>query len=300
MSRTSNQKILPLLLLLNHYKNARYSTNYPHRYPAFFSVNAMCKCAMSLDDFIIPCFCWIDDTLPAVPEGKKIRPSSPQPNMSDSEVLAIEIVGRYLGPNQDQALVEFFRHHYGPFFPVLLKINRSTFVQQAASLWAIEERLWMLLRDQVIRHDKLIGIIDSMSVSSGVCAFAAWPALANIMRIGRPFTAFACICGWAGLESSRMPSWLQPMKPMGKSPQWCWKERRDLPWATAPIGCLTFRPLCARIGLSCKPGFAMHTRLRQQRTKVRCSDRCAIGLTQCSGKSRIATNSSASGHAMHT
>jgi hypothetical protein len=84
---------------------------------------------MSLDDFIITCFCWIDDTLPSVTEGKKLRPAGPQPTMSDSEVITIEIVGSYLGLSQDQELVEFFGRHYSHFFPALLGIHRSTFVR---------------------------------------------------------------------------------------------------------------------------------------------------------------------------
>jgi hypothetical protein len=40
-------------------------------------------------------------------------------------------------------------------------------------LWAIKERLWMSLRDELIHHDALVGIIDSMPVP--VCRFARAP-----------------------------------------------------------------------------------------------------------------------------
>lgn len=138
---------------------------------------------MSLDEFIITCFCWIDDALPVVTGGKKVRPSGPQPKMSDSEVITIEIVGSYLGLSQDQELVEFFRHHYSHFFPVLLKIERSTFVRQAANLWAVKERLWMRLRDELIRQDELVGIIDSMPIP--VCRFARAPWCVRFRGLAR-------------------------------------------------------------------------------------------------------------------
>ena len=128
---------------------------------------------MSLDEFILTCLCWIDETLPTVMEGKKWRQSGPQPKMSDSEVITIEIVGSYLGLSQDQELFEFFRRHSSPFFPALLSMVRTTFVRQAANLWAIKERLWMILRDRLIRHDELVGIIDSMPLP--VCRFARAP-----------------------------------------------------------------------------------------------------------------------------
>lgn len=128
---------------------------------------------MSLDDFIITCFCWIDDALPIVMQGKKLRQAGPHPKLSDSEVLTIELVGSYLGLSQDQELFEFFGRQYRHFFPDLLSIKRTTFVRQAANLWAVKERLWMLVRDTLIRHDERVGIIDSMPIP--VCRFARAP-----------------------------------------------------------------------------------------------------------------------------
>ena len=79
---------------------------------------------MSLDDFIITCFCWIDDALPTVTAGKKLRASGPPPTMSVSSVITIELVGNYLGLSQDQELFEYFGRHYSHFFPALLSIHQ--------------------------------------------------------------------------------------------------------------------------------------------------------------------------------
>lgn len=103
--------------------------------------------------------------------------------MSDSEVIAIEIVGSYLGLSQGHELVEFFRQHYCHFFPILLWLDRTTFVRQAANLWAVKERLWLLLRDKLIRQNELVGIIDSMPLP--VCCFARAPWCVRFRGVAR-------------------------------------------------------------------------------------------------------------------
>ena len=72
---------------------------------------------MNLDDFVITCFCTIDEMLATVTKGKCLRHRSPQPKLADSEVITIEIVGTYLGLSQDQEVFDYLRHHYAHFFP---------------------------------------------------------------------------------------------------------------------------------------------------------------------------------------
>lgn len=85
----------------------------------------------------------------------------------------MEVVGSYRGSNQDGALLAFCQEHYAHFFPRLTQVHRSTFIRQAANVWAIKERLWMILRDELIPHDALVGIIDRMPLA--VCRFAPAP-----------------------------------------------------------------------------------------------------------------------------
>jgi hypothetical protein len=80
---------------------------------------------MGLDDFIITCVCLIDEALPTIIGGKRLRQAGPQPKVSDSEVITIEVVGSYLGLTQDKALYESFRRHYSHFFPALSQIDRT-------------------------------------------------------------------------------------------------------------------------------------------------------------------------------
>lgn len=128
---------------------------------------------MNLDDFIITCFCWINDTMSKLTRDQRLRQRGPMPKLLDSEVMTMEVVGSYLGISQDEALFAFFQEHYAHFFPRLAQVHRTTFVRQTANLWVMKERLWINLRDDLIQHDALVGIIDSMPLP--VCRFARAP-----------------------------------------------------------------------------------------------------------------------------
>lgn len=97
---------------------------------------------MNLDDFIITCFCLIDEMMPMIIKGQQLRARGPVPKLSDSEVITMEVVGSYPGLSQDKELFHYFRWHYPHFFPALSDLHRTTFVRQAANLWAIKERVW--------------------------------------------------------------------------------------------------------------------------------------------------------------
>ena len=128
---------------------------------------------MNLDDFIITCFCLIDEMMPMMIKDQRLRARGRAPKLSDSEVITMEVVGSYLGLCQDQKLFEYFQRHYTHFFPALKKLHRSTFVRQAANLWAIKERLWCWLRDELITYDPSMSIVDSVPLP--VCRFARAP-----------------------------------------------------------------------------------------------------------------------------
>jgi hypothetical protein len=53
----------------------------------------------------------------------------------------------------DEVFCAFFPEHSIHFFPGLCQVHRSTFVRQSANLWATKERVWMLARDELIRHE---------------------------------------------------------------------------------------------------------------------------------------------------
>lgn len=63
---------------------------------------------MDLDERIITVFCLLDETLSTIPNGQRLRQRGPHPTLHDSEVLTMEVIGAYLGLEQDQALFTTF------------------------------------------------------------------------------------------------------------------------------------------------------------------------------------------------
>jgi hypothetical protein len=105
-------------------------------------------------------FCVIDEAVPRVMAGQRLRQRRLRPALAVSEVLTMEVVGEYLGLAQDSTLFTFFRRHYTHFFPALRTLHRTTFVRQAANLWHLRERLWQQVLER-LPHDRAFAIIDS-------------------------------------------------------------------------------------------------------------------------------------------
>ena len=71
---------------------------------------------MSIDEFIITVFCLIEDQLGSLLNGKKLRQRGFETKLTDSEGITMEIVGEFLGFDQDKAIWQYFRQHWGHFF----------------------------------------------------------------------------------------------------------------------------------------------------------------------------------------
>ncbi len=121
---------------------------------------------MDLSTFIIAVFCLIDDRLKDL---GRLRGRGPTPTLCDSEVLTIEVVGEFLGIDEDTELFGYFRRHYAHFFPNLLRVHRTTFSRQAANLWKAKERLWQGFLAET-PHDPGFALADSFPLPA--CLFA--------------------------------------------------------------------------------------------------------------------------------
>jgi len=117
---------------------------------------------------MVAVFCLIDDWL----KGQRLRRRGPAPTLRDSEVLTMEIVGEFLGMDTDSGLYRYFRRHYSDWFPALRRVHRTTFVRQAANLWAVKQRLWQEVLER-LSFDPAISLVDSFPVP--VCRFARAP-----------------------------------------------------------------------------------------------------------------------------
>jgi hypothetical protein len=120
---------------------------------------------MDVTTFIVTVFCLVDDWL----AGQRLRQRGPMPSLADSEVLTIECVGEFLGIDTDSGLYQYFRRHWGDWFPGLRRVHRTSFVRQAANLWAVKGRLQRHLLTQ-LDCDPTIWIVDSAAVP--ICRFA--------------------------------------------------------------------------------------------------------------------------------
>jgi hypothetical protein len=126
---------------------------------------------VDLETFMITVYCVIDELLlasQADPAWRRIRQRGPAPTLADGEVLTMEVVGEFLGFDQDTAIYDYFRRHHAALFPTLSQVHRTTFTRQAANLWALKERLWSLLLTR-LPHDPTLAMVDSVPMA--VCRF---------------------------------------------------------------------------------------------------------------------------------
>ena len=120
---------------------------------------------MNLNDFIVNVFCETDDFMKNFFPARTIRTRGPLPQLADSEVLTMEIVGEILGFDTDKNIFGFFRNFYHDYFPALT--NRVNFVRHAANLWLVKKRLF----DHIAEKFKdAVTVIDSFPIP--VCRFA--------------------------------------------------------------------------------------------------------------------------------
>ena len=119
---------------------------------------------MDATTLLITVYCLIDEWL----AGRPLRQRGPAPVLADSEVLTIECVGEFWGIDTDKGLYEHFRRHYHDWFPALGRVHRTTFVRQAANLWAVKAQLRQQLLTR-IAFDPAVSILDSFPMP--VCRF---------------------------------------------------------------------------------------------------------------------------------
>jgi hypothetical protein len=109
---------------------------------------------VDLITFIVCVFCLIDDHLKG--RHSTYRSRGPTPKLSDSEVLNMEIVGKFLGIDTDKGLYTYLKRHYPHYFPKMREIHRTTFTRQAAKLWVVKEKFWQHL----LAHELGLGAED--------------------------------------------------------------------------------------------------------------------------------------------
>lgn len=119
---------------------------------------------MQLDELIITMFCHVDDFVNAHFPARRLRQRGPLPQLTDSEVITMELVGEYLSLNTEKAIYQYFSRHWRHFFPRLP--DRSNFVRQCAATGWVKRRFLDALTQA---EDTFIQLVDSMPLH--VCEF---------------------------------------------------------------------------------------------------------------------------------
>ena len=130
----------------------------------------------SIEDFIITVFCNVDDLWQEITQGRKIRARGFAPSLSDSETIAMEIVGEFQGIDTDKGIWSYFRGHWLKLFPRIK--SRTTFVRRGlqtadvalqrrnapafANLWYYKQEL------QKILAKRLGGLSDPIHLTDGI------------------------------------------------------------------------------------------------------------------------------------
>jgi hypothetical protein len=117
---------------------------------------------MRLEDFIIIVYCCVVDTYAALVKSP-LRSRGFERKLSDEEVITMEIVGEFMGKDQDKSLWRYFRSHWHDWFPSLG--SRSNFAKQSANLWLLKEQIMKRLAQQMGSYDDSIHIIDGFPIA---------------------------------------------------------------------------------------------------------------------------------------
>lgn len=117
---------------------------------------------LSVDELLVLVYSLVDDILSALvaklTQNNKLRSRGPDPNLTDSEVITMMIVGELLGHKNDEAIHEYFSRHWTAFFPNLG--DRSSFVRQSANLWVLYEKMHRAVIRFMGALEETIHIVD--------------------------------------------------------------------------------------------------------------------------------------------
>lgn len=94
---------------------------------------------MERDTFIITVYCLVSENYRALTAAQPLRHGGFTPELSDEEVLTMEICGEFWKLHAETDLFKYFHAHYRHFFPALR--DRTLFARQAANLWHLKARL---------------------------------------------------------------------------------------------------------------------------------------------------------------
>ncbi|MGE5608536.1 MAG: IS982 family transposase [Bacillota bacterium] len=158
---------------------------------------------MTFEDYLLYLFYLIDTELEAMKttELPQLRSRGPRPLLYDSEVITRELAGEFLGLDTDKGIYRFFRRYHRGEFPALARVDRTTFVRQAANLWRVKQ----LLHERFLRRLPLADAVDGQtlwlfdSFPLRVCRYKRAPAhklFRGLAAYGHDPTGEQCFYGF--------------------------------------------------------------------------------------------------------
>ncbi|QRQ83055.1 IS982 family transposase [Paralysiella testudinis] len=93
---------------------------------------------MSQDDFIITTYLLVDKFYRQV-VTTKLRKKGFEPALSDVEIITIQIVGEFMGLNDDKKIWYFFKNNLSDWFPKLG--SYANFCKHCANLWQVHHKI---------------------------------------------------------------------------------------------------------------------------------------------------------------
>jgi hypothetical protein len=122
---------------------------------------------MDRDTFIISVYCLVVELYQQVTRGQRVRHGGFDPELSDEEVMTLELCGEFFKEHTDKDIFGYFRAHYHHFFPRLT--DRTRFVQQAADLWQLKAAMQRRLVEQSGQANDPVQPIDTLPLP--VCTY---------------------------------------------------------------------------------------------------------------------------------
>ena len=119
---------------------------------------------MPLDEFIINTYLMVEQYYNLIVQ-KPLRRGGYAPKLSDSEVICMELVGEFMGMDQDKQIWQYFKQHWLSWFPKLG--SYPNFAKQCANLHFVKQHI----HQQVVQtQEDNIHFIDGFPIP--VCKYA--------------------------------------------------------------------------------------------------------------------------------
>ena len=112
---------------------------------------------MPSEDFIIYVYCCVEEALSKI-STINLRTRGFAPKLTDAEVITMELVGEFMGKDQDTSIWRYFRNNWHDWFPNLG--SRSNFVKQSTLLSDAKRRIHHWLVTEMGALDDDIHIVD--------------------------------------------------------------------------------------------------------------------------------------------